>query len=594
MTKATSETVKAAPVRKRVFAHGSILILGMFACLFLAALVPMLVVNTPEGRAPSPARILAASADPFVVVSETQIMSRPAVTLRQARIFSDSSPSAKESEGEIVLDAPVLTVDLSGLRQAAAAESTAPLLRTIANLGFARLFVEKGRVVLSGTARPDIELTDVQTEVAVRGRGAITAKGQFVLAGETVVFDASLTMPPEKSERPIDLFQYPLRSTLKTGGLTAVLDGKVDTFGSLRFEGSADISAVKARSTLAWLGIPLQGRGAFDAVSIKGTARWMDGMLAIDRAKVEIDGDEASGALSIDHGRTRPLLDATLAFQKLDLARYLGVNTAEILALDLQLPLWRGLDADLRLSAKTLQFDGVGLGSMAATLTAKSGKLLADVPSLSLLGSTGRLQVGMDTTASEPAVKIRGLVESAASSRLPALLFGAAADAVSGRTSAQLDLTAKGKTLSSLGRTLTGRVTATMPEGGRLPIDLRQIKSVTAATPPGWSSLPAGRTNLEALSAQAYFENGTLALERIDGMAGDLAVSATGAIDVPRDVLNIRLNVAPRVALEKGAKSPAVRGVAESIEIIGAIGAPIVRPGPEIETPPAMGRRGAN
>jgi hypothetical protein len=594
MTKATSGTAKAAPVSKRIFAHGSMLILGMFGCLFLAALVPMLVVNAPENRAPSPARILAASADPFVVVSETQIVSRPAVTLRQARIFSDSSASAKESEGEILLDAPVLTVDLSGLRQAAAAESTAPLLRTIANLGFARLFVEKGAVVLSGMTRPDIELTDVQSEIAVRGRGAIAAKGQFVLAGETVGYDVSLTLPPEKSERPIDLFQYPMRLTLKTGGLTALLDGKVDIFGSLRFEGAADISVATARSTLTWFGIPLQGRGALDALSIKGMARWMEGVLAVDRAKVEIDGVEASGALSIDHGRAHPLLDATLAFQKLDLSRYVGVNAAEIFALDLRSPLWRGLDVDLRVSAKALQFDGVGLGSLAGTLSAKSGNLLADLPALNMLGSTGRLQVGLDATGSEPAVKIRGMVDTAASSRLPSLLFGAAADAVSGRTSAQLDLTATGTTLNSLGRTLSGRVTATMPEGARLPIDVRQIKSITNATPPGWSSLPPGRTYLETLSAQAYLKNGTLVLERVDGTAGDLAVSAAGAIDVPRDVLNIRLSLAPRAALEKGAKSPASRGSAEAIEIIGAIGAPMVRPSPEIEPPPAMGRRGAN
>ncbi len=581
MTRATSAAKDVrAQVKKRVLAKGSVVILGMFGCLFLAALVPMLVTNVAEERRADPARVKSASSGPFVVVSETQIVARPLVALRQASIFSDSVAGLRESEGELLLDAPVFVADLSGAREVALADSSSPLTRTITNLGFARLFIENGRLTITGMSRPDLELSGLKSEIVVRSRGQITAKGQFSLAGQSVTFDANLSLPPEKSERPLDLYQYPLRLTLKTGGLTATLDGKVDVFGSLRFEGNADFAATRARALLTWLGLPLKGRNGLETIAIKGGARWSDSALSMDRAKIEIDGNEATGAVSIDHGAKRPSIDATLSFQTLDLSKLFDAGPAALINEDLNLELWRAMDADLRLSVKKLRFDGLELGAVAATITAKSGKLFADVPRSDVLGRAGRLQIGFDASANPPIGKVRGLVEHPVVSGVLGNIFPNAADIVSGRAQARIDLLASGATLRQLGGTLSGEIAVTMPEGARLQTDLRQIKEVAASSPPGWSSLPAGRLFLNSLMARALVKDGTIAVEQIQGTAEDVSITASGAVDVLRDVINLRVNVAPRAPPETvpSAKGTSARVLGDTIEIYGALGAPYVRP----------------
>jgi AsmA protein len=596
MTRATSAAKGVqAHVKQRVLAKGSVVILGMFGCLFLAALVPMLFTNVAEERRANPARVKSASPGPFVVVSETQIMARPLVALRQASIFSDSIAGLRESEGELLLESPVFMADLSGAREAALADSSSPLIRTITNLGFARLFIENGRLTLTGMSRPDIQLTGLQSEVVVRSRGQISAKGQFDVAGQNVTFDATLSLPPEKSERPVDLYQYPLRLVLKTGGLTATLDGKADVLGSLRFEGNADIAATKARAILTWLGLPLKGRNGLATIAIRGGARWSDSVLAMDRAKIEIDGNEATGAVSIDHGASRPSIDATLSFQTLDLSKLFDGGPAALVNENLNLELWRALDADVRLSIKKLRFDGQELGSTAATITAKSGKLFADVPRSELLGRTGRLQVGFDASANPPAGKVRGTVEHPILSSFLAGIFTNATDIVSGRAQARIDLLASGPNLRELGRTVSGEIALTMPEGARLQTDLRQIKDVTASSPAGWSSLPPGRMFLNSLTVRALVKDGTIAVEQIQGVADDVTVTASGAVDVLRDVLNFRVNVAPRVPAEPvvSAKAAAARPPGDTIEIFGALGTPLVRPW-SAPTTAATPRKGAN
>ena len=56
---------------------------------------------------------------------------------------------------------------------------------------------------------------------------------------------------------------------------------------------------------------------------VKGTLDWGAGVLTFSRATIAMDGNEGTGALALDTTKAIPSFDGTLAFDTLDLSRYL-------------------------------------------------------------------------------------------------------------------------------------------------------------------------------------------------------------------------------------------------------------------------------
>src|SRR4029450_1012508 len=74
-------------------------------------------------------------------------------------------------------------------------------------------------------------------------------------------------------------------------------------------------------------------------------------------------------------------------------------QTASWSAFDLSFPLLRHVDADLRISAPKVAIKGYGLGRGAATITVRSGRLLADIAELELY--SGKVGVQVSVNANE-------------------------------------------------------------------------------------------------------------------------------------------------------------------------------------------------
>ena len=114
----------------------------------------------------------------------------------------------------------------------------------------------------------------------------------------------------------------------------------------------------------------------------------------MEKAKITLDGNEASGTLALVVAGPRPLIDATLAFGSLDITPYVdGAKSQSFVfdrqtnswsVFDLSFPLMKHVDADLRVSAPKVAVKGYALGRGAATITMRSGKLQADIAELEL------------------------------------------------------------------------------------------------------------------------------------------------------------------------------------------------------------------
>ena len=177
--------------------------------------------------------------------------------------------------------------------------------------------------------------------------------------------------------------------------LEASFEGHLNVAEDLQMSGHVELASPSLRRAARWLGVPVSAADGLNATVVKGQLNWAHRALAVEDAKVVIDGNEAAGALILNLAGERPLIDATLAFDALDLTPYAEAARSQSFLFDrqtaprgrlfdLSFPLIRYVDADLRISAPkvTLKGYGLSLGRGAATIAVRSGKLLADIAEL--------------------------------------------------------------------------------------------------------------------------------------------------------------------------------------------------------------------
>ena len=288
-------------------------------------------------------------------------------------------------------------------------------------------------------------------------------------------------------------------------------------------------------------------------------------------------------------GGDRPLIDGTLAFSALDLTPYVEAarsqsflfdrQTASWSAFDLSFPIIRHMDADLRISAPKVAVKGYGLGRGAATVTVRSGKLLADIAELELYSGKVGAQVTVNSNELVPLYAARQIENF---ERPPGALFGAAV--LTGRSTLSLDLTAAGQTPAEIVRALSGKVALTMAEGGRVGLDIKALRAAAKADgPPGWGLLAKGQTGLEQIEARALVRDGVLITETVQARSGAVGVVASGRVDLAERTLDLHLSVKPNAPADKPLK-PADMAAGEAVTVRGFWQEPFVRgyePGPD-------------
>ncbi|MBO0741507.1 MAG: hypothetical protein J2P51_08770, partial [Hyphomicrobiaceae bacterium] len=304
----------------------------------------------------------------------------------------------------------------------------------------------------------------------------------------------------------------------------------------------------------------------------------------VEDAKLTIDGNEATGALVLNLTGERPLIDATLAFQALDLTPYADAaraqsflfdrQTATWSLFDLSLPLIRHIDADLRISAPKVILKGYGLGRGAATIAVRSGKLLADIAELDLFGGKLSAQVTANADDIVPRYAARGRAENVDAGSAASFLFGSAI--LTGRATLALEIEAAGQTPAELMRRLSGKATLNMPEG-RLAIDVKALRTAAKSnSPPGWAPLAKGLTNLELVEARALIRNGVLMTEQVQARSGAMGLAASGRVDLSERTLDLNVLMKSNVPADRALKISDMAG-GEGVTVRGPWSGPFVR-----------------
>lgn len=582
--------------RKKLFSRLTTLALATLGCLLIALLVPILLKQRALDEPFLGYAVMASPRDLHVVTSPMRLSQAPDLTLNRGSLYADGNAVAGTPISRFVLDGAVFSLNASGLRSVTTGflagpdigTTLTPLVEQLIAMSFDTLIVRGGTLNITASDGGYETLSDIQAELTGGRRGQVAAKGTFVVRGQRVAFDAALAPPADKRAPQ----RWATKLALKGDLLQASFDGHLDVAEDLQLAGQAELTSPSLRRAARWFGIPVAAAEGLNATVVKGQINWARRTVAIENAKVTIDGNEANGALVLNLAGERPLIDGTLAFAALDLTPYVEAarsqsfvfdrETASWSVFDLSFPLIRHVDADLRISAPKVVVRNYGLGRGAATITIRAGKLLADLAELELHSGTLSAQVTADTNDLLPRYALRGKIENFDAGPAGLSLFGATV--LSGRSTLAIDIAGSGQTPAQLLRQMTGKAVLTMPEGGRLPLDLKAVRAAAKAQgTPGWGQIGKGQIGLDQIEAKALIRDGVIVADTLLARTGSAGLAATGRIDLVEQTLDLRLLMKPNVPADRPLK-PADVVDGEAVQLRGSWHAPFVR-GEDVAAP---------
>jgi AsmA protein len=559
--------------------------LALGACVGFGVLAPMYLAERASDDSFAGSAVLASPRDLYVITVPVRLSSAPDLTLNRAVIYDYGQSVPPGGVSQVVLDGPVLSLNAAGLGATEGpggieAEPVPPLIQQIGALGFDVVAIRRGTLhVVMGDG--DVEtLTDIQAEVKKDRRGQIASQGSFTVRGQRLAFDTTFGQPDKTQPQ-----RWPLQVSFKASLLQGTFNGHADLSEGLQLVGQTELAITSLRRVGRWFGLPLYVTEGFNATTVKGDLTWARRSLAFEKARIAVDGNEGNGRLALNLAGDRPLLEATLDFANLNLTPYLDAARTQLFGFELpvtwgasfdtSLPMIRYLDADMRISANRIALKDLGFGQGGATVTAQAGKLRADIAEVELpSGGSLSAQVTAIMTEAVPRYAVRAKVESLEMGPATARLLGS--PALTGRAGLTFDLTSTGYTLTELTRRLSGKAALSMPEGGRLALDLRAVRQAAKAGQRGWAALARSHTNVERLEARSLIIDGVAFAEDIQARAGDLALALAGRLGLVDGNMDARLVLKPG-APSDASQRPADASASEAVTLRGPWPDPMLR-----------------
>jgi uncharacterized protein involved in outer membrane biogenesis len=437
-------------------------------------------------------------------------------------------------------------------------------------LKFRSLTLLNTTVAVSSPAGAVETVRDVNAEVVTDRNGLVKAKGRMSVRGEPLEFDVSFAAIPGDGKDAKDA-AVRIRAQINGKLMQTAFDGRLTLGERAKITAeNAELSLPNARKTADWLGIEWpdgRGLGAFTA---KGGLTVRSNSVSFEHADFTLDGNAATGALSLKSGPERPKVEGTLAFPNFDVAPYLAPTSASALArasewaLGLRMPGFaeasfiRATDADVRISTGNVVNGSTRLGRFAASVSIQNGKLYGELAEIEFeQGGKGEGQIAVDMTGYQPLYTLRADFEDidlplvAAGRIVPPLVEGAG--------DLKMHVTARGSTQAEVLDTVSGTMSLEMQDA-RLGFDIAALPEAAKASPPQSWGVAAGRsTQIASLVARFKATEGVLTTESVEATADDRILSLAGSLDVDKGAIDLVLSIA-NVEVSAGTKSATPAG----------------------------------
>ncbi len=362
----------------------------------------------------------------------------------------------------------------------------------------------------------------------------------------------------------------PVEVRIESGPVDMSFTGEAADPNNPQISGALTLLTPSLRGFAGWLGSPIGPGSTLGSASLSGAAVFREGVLSVDDAKVSLDGNDATGALTIIAGAV-PDVTGTLAFPSLDLTPYFaGLATAvrgptgwHPVKLDAG---WlRDVSGDVRLSAGAMQIGTLRFGNSAFSASIRQARLEIGLAEAAFNGGT---LSGMLAMAELPGgagaqleAQLRGsdidLAQAAPALALPAT--------ISGLGSASTDLRGSGPDFGALVNGLNGTSSLDV-RNGAIPL-FGMAELAGNIINPAAAAGGGAATPIDALTARMTFANGSARVEQAQITAPGFTADATGQIGLHDGVLDLT-----------GAIRPPGEGAPLPFAIKGTLAQPAARP----------------
>ena len=427
----------------------------------------------------------------------------------------------------------------------------APFAKALRDGQFETLLIRRGSISIPLGEKRTETLTGAELEIVNRRRAGFTVRGTAELRGIRHTIDATFgAVNTTRTEGRI-LTSMPGRISVRGPLLAASFDGRMaSTDGQPpALIGALDAQAPDAIRTARALGISVRDSSAPVDMRIRGQVDWSVASMALDKVTFQLGANEAEGVLVVGFGPTRSSLGGTLAFKTLDLTPLWNdrkgdrpqdklISWLSWLPWPVENSLAAQIDADMRISAARIKVPNAEFGATALSLNLKSGLLNADLAEFVFGGGRGTGQLTADLSRGRPTVTWRGRIDGIDAATLSTTFVGY--PVMQGTASLVGDVKSEGLWQGQFERTLSGRVSLKLRDGAKLGIDLRPAATETLRLPIyGWNLLSRTSMPVDQFDARLSFNGGYLVADQVTARSGDLALTATGSLDL----LNQRMDI---------------------------------------------------
>lgn len=455
-------------------------------------------------------------------------------------------------------------------------------------------FLELDQAV-EGAPLRRIERVDLRGSAAIDGAGAaVDAAGDIGFGGRVVAATGAL-------KGGADWLQggaLDIAATARSGGvLDAAWTGRLATVAGVnQVTGDIRLASDGLRALAAWLEagpIPAP-KGSFERGSLSARISAQPTYYSVEDLALSLDDMTAAGAgsLSVPSGRA-PKMVARLSTSALDLRPFTGEGAsgggsgagdgsgrgggrggAQGWSEEpLQLGFLKLIDADLSIETEGLATNVVRLGPSVFAISLADGQLdFAIRRSVfyggSLTGSA-RLDGSGDTPATALDVKMSGV------SLRPFAGDAAKIDWIEGTGALTIDVTSRGPHMRALMGGLGGSASMRLTDGAITGYNLAAL--VRAVTSPGQSAA-AQKTDFTEITADFAIAEGVARTENVALIGPLVRLTATGAIDLGRQRLDLRATPKAVASLEGQGGSQTLEGVAFPLRIAGPWTNPSITP----------------
>lgn len=523
--------------------------------------LPIAVELAGSGDRAASGAMTAQADSSIALVGPIRISDRLPLSIDGGRLVAVEKGQGDDGRGSsmMAIDEAVLTLDLSGRRQPLPAADSAPEANSaddsrrkaplIAGFSSGAMQLRRARVQLIGPRSP-AEISDVNATVTVTRKGSYKLIGNGQINGQRVTIDAVWSDSGTREATA----HVPLRLTLRSAALEATLDGLLRSADSKvgdapSFSGHAEFRMPSLRRFVAWAGL---GRGVgdqFKAIVVSGPLEWTTSQMAFARASVGVNGNQATGAMTIKHPDDRWSIDGTLGFQELNLGTQLSALIPRQAAEGREPHVMTVIDADLRLSAGKIVAPHVETGRAALSIALNRGRLQADMAELEIETGIAGGQLSVDLNEASPKANVKLKLRGVDVGR--ALAEPLRRNPLLGKANLAFEGTLGGSTLGEAIVTLAGRGTFDLVEPGRLGLDLPALAHAAKVSGVvGWSAAGKGDTALDSLTGRFRVLNGALTIETMQGRSGSSMLVGSGRLDVPGRLMDMSLVSGPAGAPE--------------------------------------------